>query len=64
MEELAAEVDARDIGGDMIDEFAIAERRSRAGGELQRTIVDGGDEPSPEEDASRGGAIEEMVLCE
>lgn len=64
LHEATAEVDARDIRRDVVDELAVSQDRPRARGQLQRSRVDRSDESPTKEHACARRTIEEVVCTE
>lgn len=63
MQKATAEVDARDVSGDVVDEFAVGEGGAGARGESEGAVVDGCDESSTNQDTSRCRAVKVVVLA-
>lgn len=61
MEEAGAEVDARDVGRDVVDELAVGDDRPRLAAEDEAPAVDSGDERTASEDSRSGRPDEKLV---
>lgn len=64
LEESCTEVNARDICGDVIDEFSVGEGRTCACRESERAVVDGSDQSTTKENTSCCTSVEEVVIAQ
>lgn len=64
MEEIASEVNTRNVSGDVIDQFSVGVNVSSTSGERKSLVVDRGDQPCAQQDAGTGCAVEEVVQSE
>ena len=61
MEELASEVDTRNVGRNMVDEFSVRVDMPSTSGKFESLVIDRGDQSSAQQDTSTHGAVEEVV---
>ena len=64
MEELGSEVDAGDVGGDVIDQFSVGVNMPSTSGEGESLVVDRGDHSSAEQDTGTHGTVVKVVQGE
>jgi hypothetical protein len=63
MEEAAAKVDARHISGDVVNELAVRKCCACTGCKAKRTVIDGSDKATTNENAGRGTTVKEVMLA-
>jgi len=61
MKQLSGEVDTRNIGRDVVDQFSIGVDMSSTSGERESLVVDCGDQSRPQQNASTHGTVEIVV---
>ena len=64
VEEIASEVDTRNVSGDVVDQFSVGVNMSSASRESKGLVVDGGDQPCTQQDTGTQGAVERVVHSE
>ena len=62
MEETTAEIDSRDISGDVVYQLSVCQGGSSSVGESKRTLIDSCDESASKEYASGRTTVEIMML--
>jgi len=64
MKELGSEVDTRNIGGDVVDQFPVGVDMPGTTRERESLVVDRGDQPRTQQDTGTRSAVEKVVQSE
>lgn len=64
MEETASEVDARNVSGDVVNQFSVRVDMSSTSGESESPVIDRGDQSSAQQGTGAHGAVEKVVHSE